>query len=790
MKRALILLAAALAAAPPAPETFFGHRMGADRSSLEWTKVLRYFDALDNASDRVTVRKFGRSTQGREMIAAFISSPQTLAQLDSFRALNQRLADPRGADPAELARAVSQGKTIVMITCAIHSTEVASTHTAIEFAHRMAGADDPKTRAILDQVVLILVPSLNPDGTDLVTQWYRRTLGTPHEGTSPPELYQKYVGHDNNRDWYIFTQAETRNTISQLHNVWHPQIVYDVHEQGPYASRMFVPPWMDPIEPNADPILIQLSNAIGMGVAYDLTAAGKKGVAVNAMYDLWTPARHYQTYHGGIRILSESATTRLGTPIRVQPEQISQRAQGYDPRQRSWNHLEPWTGGWWRLRDIVDYQLIAFESVLYQAATRREDLLRSFLRVSQNAVARKYPAAFVISKEQRDPEAALTLLRTLAFGAVEVEEAVDAFRADDVTYPSGSYVIRMGQPYSSFAKALLEKQEYPDLRLYPGGPPKRPYDVTAHTLPLLMGVDVRAVQTLTPIKTRPAALTAPLSGRGVLSGSDTASWKRVFRAWSDSQRVWRDPKTGDFRIGGPSPGLEAVLPPRVGLYRSFVPSMDEGWTRWWLDTFGAPYRSIRNPEIVAGKLREKLDVIVFPDQAAPVLAQGYRKGSMPEEYTGGLGVEGARALREFVEQGGRLIFLNDSCEYVERHLDLGLENPVAGIPDQELYSPGSLLRVLPVDDAHPLLRGLPPAFTIWSEQSPVFAGEGWTPVLRYPSSNLLASGWLLGEKHLAGRTALAERRVGSGYVIVFGMRPQYRGQSYLTFKLLLNALIR
>jgi hypothetical protein len=474
----------------------------------------------------------------------------------------------------------------------------------------------------------------------------------------------------------------------------------------------------------------------------------------------------------------------------VEPEQISQRAQGYDPRQRSWNHLEPWPGGWWRLRDIVDYQLIAFESVLYQAATRREDLLRSFLRVSQNAVARQYPAAFVISKEQRDPEAALTMLRTLAFGAVEVEEAVDAFRADGVTYPEGSYVIRMGQPYSSFAKALLESQEYPDLRLYPGGPPKRPYDVTAHTLPLLMGVDVRAVQALTPMKTRPAALTAALSGRGVLAGSDTASWKRVFRAWSDSQRVWRDPKTGDFRIGAPAPGFEAVLTPRVGLYRSFVPSMDEGWTRWWLDTFGAPYRSIRNPEIVAGKLREKLDVIVFPDQPASVLVEGYRKGSMPDEYTGGLATEGAKALREFAEQGGKLIFLNDSCEYVQRHLDLGLENTVAGIPSQELYSPGSLLRVIPADDAHPLLRGLPPAFPIWSEQSPVFAGDGWTPVLRYPSSNLLASGWLLGEKHLAGKAALAERRVGSGYVIVFGMRPQYRGQSYLTFKLLLNALIR
>ena len=171
---------------------------------------------------------------------------------------------------------------MVLITCSIHATEVASTHTAVEFAYRLLTEDKPRFQAILQDTILILVPSLNPDGVDIVTAWYRKTLGTPYEGTSPPELYHKYVGHDNNRDWYIFSQPETRHTISQMHNVWHPQIVYDVHQQGAYASRIFVPPWLDPVDPNIDAIITQQCNAIGASMAADLTAAGKKGVAINA----------------------------------------------------------------------------------------------------------------------------------------------------------------------------------------------------------------------------------------------------------------------------------------------------------------------------------------------------------------------------------------------------------------------------------------------------------------------------------------------------------------------------
>ncbi len=243
-----------------------------------------------------------------------------------------------------------------------------------------------------------------------------------------------------------------------------------------------MPPWLDPIEPNIDPILVQEMNMLGMTIANDLTAAGKTGIATHAIYDFWTPSRHYQAFHAGARILTESASVRLASPVTLSANQIANNALGYNPRERSWNYLEPWMGGEWHLKDIIDYQLVAFDSLLYTAATRRDELLRAFYKIGQRQTARTEPAAFVIAANQRDPGATRKLIDTLKFGQVEVGKAAD-----------GSAVISMHQPYGGWAKALLERQHYPEDRLYPGGPPKRPYDVTAATLPLLMGVDVGTV---------------------------------------------------------------------------------------------------------------------------------------------------------------------------------------------------------------------------------------------------------------------------------------------------------
>ena len=774
----------------PSPESHFGHKMGVDNELLDWDKVVSYFKALPASSDRVKYLELGKTPEGRPMIAAVISSAANIKNLDHYRDIQIRLADSRKTPAADALRLEAEGKAIVMITCSIHATEVASTHTAVEFAYRLLTEDNnPKFKAILDNVIILLVPSQNPDGVDIVTQWYRKTRGTPYDGTSPPQVYNHYVGHDNNRDWYIFSLPETRATAG-LENIWHPQLVYDVHQMGRYAARMFVPPWLDPIDPNIDPLLASLSSTIGAGMATDLAAADKTGVVINAMYDYWTPGRQYQAYHGGARILTESASVKLATPLVITPKEIQSNALGYNPRERSWNYLAPWMSGTWRLRDIMDYQEIAFESLLYQTAVRRQDMLKYFYEVNKNNVERSSPFAFVIPANQNDPGAAKKMLDTLSFGEVEVERASAAFTADGKNYPAGSYVISMHQPYSGYAKTLLEVQHYPNLLEFPGGPPKRPYDVTAQTLPMLMGVDVATVKDrfdvpLSPAKDYSFKLDHALPA-GALAASDVNSWREVAKIWKSGKSVYRDAATGDFYNAAGS-GRKEIPPLRVGLYKSYLANIDEGWTRLIFDDFGFGYTSLLNADVQAGNLRARFDSIIVPDASRAQIVEGHLEGSMPPEYTGGIGEKGTAALKEFVAKGGTLILLNHASDYGSQDLAVKAANVLSGVKPKDFYSPGSLLNMT-LDTKSPLAYGMPQGVTLWSEGSPAWDAPPEYVVARYPAKDVLASGWLLGEKYLAGKAALLDVPMGSGHVVMFGMRPQYRSQSYQNFKLFFNAM--
>jgi hypothetical protein len=371
-------------------------------------------------------------------------------------------------------------------------------------------------------------------------------------------------------------------------------------------------------------------------------------------------------------------------------------------------------------------------------------------------VARTSPYAFVIPRTQTDPGSARKMLQLLSFGDVETERASDAFVANGKRYSEGSYIIRMQQPNSSYAKTLLERQHYPDIRLYRGGPPQQPYDVTAQTLPLLMGVETDTIDT--PFRVASKPVTA-------------------------------------FEFQGAAPGgvdfwRAAKKTSRIALYKSYVPAIDEGWTRWLLEDFGFPYTSLLNPDIDAGNLRQRFDVIVFPDQPASQIAAGYEPGTMPQEYTGGLNSKAAANLKTFAEQGGTLVFLNRSANYAVEHLHLDVKNVVAGVSSREFYSPGSLLNAT-LDTHDPIANGLPENIAIWSEESPAWevpAGSKDGIVIRYPDDHVLASGWLLGEAYIKGRAALVDVPIGQGRAVLFGFRPQYRAQSYQAFKLFFNSL--
>ncbi len=742
----------------PTPRSILGFEPGDDRKLVEWPLLVRYYQALAKASDRVDYRELGKTTLGAPFVALVISSPQNLRRLDYYRRLNARLADPRTLGTnREAEDALRGGKTIVLITSSIHSDEVGGHLSPVLLAHRLATDTSAATRAILDNVILWLVPSLNPDGVTIVSRWYNHTLGSAAEGSDPPELYHHYVGHDNNRDWYAFTQVETQLTVDSLYNVWHPQIVHDIHQQGGTGSRLFLPPYLDPIEPNVDPLLVEGDNALGTNMAWALAGQGKTGISVNAIYDAWTPARAYQHYHGGVRILSETASGNLASPLTIPFDRLQARARGFNPRERSWNFTNPWPGGRWTMRDIVTYQTDAAYALLENAARYRDRWLSNFLSVGWHAVRgwRDWPYAYVVPRSQ-DTLALATLLDILHRGAVEIRTAIQGFTAGGQRAPAGSYVIVLRQPYAAFAKALLEPQHYPDRRQYPGGPPERPYDVTAHTLPLLLGL---------------TAVPAP-----------------------DSIRVSLSPPIGppSPRAAPAYPGFEPGTAPRIGLYRSYAAAIDEGWTRWVFDMWKVPHVSLVDSVVRAGRLKEKFDVIVLPSQDPHALLDGLPAPRYPTPYAGGLGQEGAQALRQFVLEGGTLVALNEASRFAIQSLLLPVRNVLEDVPEEDFYAPGSIFRIA-LDPSHPVSRGMPEESVAWFENGPAFDVLDSTRVrviARYPDdpTAVLLSGWVLHPERIAGRAALVEVLEGTGRVILFGFRPQYRGQSLATYPLLFNSL--
>jgi hypothetical protein len=752
---------AASGARLPTPRALLGFEPGDDRKLGDWPTLLRYYQALAKASDRVRLRTLGKSTLGAPLVALVISSPQNLKRLDHYRELNARLADPRAARTSRDTReALRDGKTVVAITSGIHSNEVGGSLSPVLLAYRLASDTSAGTRAILDQVVTWLVPSVNPDGVTIVTKWYNRTLGTPAEGTEPPELYHHYVGHDDNRDWYAFTQVETQLVVDSLYNVWHPQIVLDIHQQDTDGSRLFLPPYLDPIEPNVDPLLVDGANALGTAIAWELAGEGKTGISVNALYDAWTPARAYQHYHGGVRILSEAASANLASPIEVPFAQLAIRARGFNPRERSWNFSNPWPGGRWTLRDIVTYQTDAAYALLLHAARHRDRWLATFLTVASRAVHgwKGWPYAYVIPRGRQDSVGLATLLGILRRGQVEVRTALHPVTIGTQRFAAGSYVVVLRQPYAAFAKTLLEPQHYPDLRLYPGGPPVPPYDVTAHTLPLLMGV------TAVPAR--------------------------------DSLRIALSPPVEPPTVTPERPVPAGPEAPRIGLYRTYVTTtergaIDEGWTRWLFDTWHVPYVTLVDSLVRAGSLRDKLDVIVLPDEEPHDLLEGLPR-EYPAPYAGGLGTEGVKALGQFVRGGGTLVALNDASRFAVTQLLLPVRNVLEGVADDEFYAPGSIFR-LELDPTHPIARGMPAQSVAWYEAGPAFQvldSSAARVVGRYPSDpqRLLLSGWVLHPERVAGLAALVEVRLGAGRVVLFGFRPQYRGQSIATYPLLFNSL--
>lgn len=669
MKRLIALVAAALLTGTAfaasskhitSPNEAFGFEPGTDRKLADWTQLVAYFQKLGKESDRVHFEELGKTTEGRPYISVTISSADTIAHLDRYKEIQRKLADPRITTPEEAKQLIAEDKTVIVVTCNIHSTEIASSQSATEFAYKLATGDTPEIQNILKNVIVVLVPSQNPDGEQIVTDWYKKYLGTPYEGSGPVVLWHHYTGHDDNRDWATFTQVETQLAVEKVINPWHPQILYDLHQQGEDAARIYLPPFVDPFDPNIDPILISSINTLGSNTALDIASTGKTGVLSYGVYDFWSPLRDYIAYHNGLRILTESASADIATPVNIPFERLG-RGIGYDAKVATWNFPNPWKGGEWHLGDIVNYQIDAFFSIANSAAIYRERFLNNFYEIGVRALHHTdWPYAYVVPAEQSDPATTARLINTLRIGAVDVEQASADFDAGGNHYSKGSYIVRLAQPYGSFAKTLLEIQHYPNIAQYPGGPLQRPYDVTAQTLPLLFGVTAIAVNDAFDVQASAIDRAKPTlgsfvkstNGNGYLIADHTnSSLYALFDLLKQNVRAYRltatDADPGTIYVpqeAGLDEKLEALAKkypldihaataaptgsalkvrlPRIALYQSWVASMDEGWTRFIFDQNGIPYTRVVDADIRKGNLNDRFDVIVLPDNAARAITTG------------------------------------------------------------------------------------------------------------------------------------------------------------------------
>jgi hypothetical protein len=842
------------------PEQYFGFRIGTDHKLARWDKIVEYMRHISGATDRVRFRELGRSTSDNPFIALEISSPDTLKNLDRYKQLERKLYFQGGAPTnAERDEIFRQGKAVVVVTCSIHATEIGASQMALELVHQLATDTSPQVQKILDNVIFILVPSLNPDGQAMVTDWFNKNVGTPFATSSIPYLYHPYVGHDNNRDMYMFTQKESQLTAKLLWHDWFPAVWLDEHQMGSNGARIFVMPATDPINPNVHPLIYRWNGILGQSQAAALEAAGKEGIIYNSTYtNFWQGAMAWSGWwHNQVGLLTEVASVRVAAPTDQQKAPLGRSVapaasgQGEGGRSSSGRsefasggvlpppndtvsrteYPRPWLGGRWTLRDIVDYELVATMGLLDTVADRREALLRQIYEVNRQTVEAgstgETRSILIPVEGQQDAREAAHLANRLHMAGVEVLRANASFDTDGTRYAAGTFIIPMTQVFARYAKDMLEKQTYPEVRRSPSSSPEPPYDVTAWSLGMLLGVKTVFAKSPHPPNLAVTRVTdfpkiaGDMKGNGSrfgfdVKGPDTAlamntllkqGAKLAFDGpshviASGISRRQLEAAAADYGLSvtasdtAPRTAAQpiAIRAPRIGMYQPWNGgNMDEGWTRWVLEQYGFGSTPLHNADVIAGKLHERFDAIILADQAPRSIVDGASGENVRPEYRGGLGDAGVDALREFVAQGGTLVALGAASDLAIERFGVPVKNLKTGLTRDQHFAPGAIVNV-EVDTANPIGYGVAPQTFGFYNNSPFFnlvegfASQKVSVIARYPNSNVVASGWLKGEDLMAGRAAVVAVDMNPGRVVLFGLRPQHRAQTHATFPMLFNAL--
>ncbi|WP_228236766.1 M14 metallopeptidase family protein [Allomuricauda sp. M10] len=771
----------------PKPEEVIGFKVGSDFHLATYEQSIEYFKKLDAASDLVEMRETGKTSEGRTWYYVLISSKANLDKVEHYKEISKALAHPKGITK-ELAKQLStEGKAIVDLSGGLHASEVAGAQHIITLADQIIReADTPKFKAILDNVILVLWPSLNPDGQDIIANWYMGNVGTPYETARTPWLYQKYVGHDNNRDAYMLNMLESR-VVGRTWREWEPNIIHVHHQSSPFPTRIWLPPFAEPVATQTPPLMAREVNMIGMAMARDLESEGLPGaVHMGQGFDAWYPG--YIDYLPMMQNIpsfwTETALYRYATPYFYTLSDFPKDRR--DLRVESL-YSSPWKGGWWRLADAMQYMQVASVAVLDYAAKYKETLLFNKYQSGINTIE-KYtnepPYAYIVPQKQRDPVRPVELLKRLAFNGIQISQLEKPMEYSGVTYPKGTWVVPMDQEFAEMARQVLDVQVYPDLRESPDGPLEQPYDAAGWTLPFQMEVDVVTGMVplsddfrnaLKPVEGTPLETTddenkdmskadfAPGAGfdtdkiaagikplPGTLRGSGSTLWldpaennsfRVIAEAMNSGFSVVYDAKTKKYGIQGASRGkmqqwvndyaINGVLgsgsgtskvKTRIGVYRPWTASMDMGWTRWLLDNFGFGYASIRNSDFMLDNLKDRFDVIVMASEWPGSIERGLEPGSAPPQYAGGLGELGARNLNSFVKEGGTLVTLNRSSDFAIQALHLPVKNVVDHVDRAKFFTGGSIMQV-ETNPSHPVMAGMTDKANVFVYGSPIFSTE-------------------------------------------------------------------
>ncbi len=801
------------------PDQEFGARIGDDYFLATFSQLERYWKKIDAESDRVRLVSLGQTEEGRSQWMAIVSAPENLARLDHYQSISRRLALAQVGD-AEARALAREGKTIVWIDGGLHADEVLGAQQLIQLVYELASGDGAETLRFLRDVIVLVVHA-NPDGHALVADWYMRERDPARRTLDGlPRSYQKYVGHDNNRDFFLSSQAETTNMNRALYKEWFPQIVLDHHQPGPPGTVMFAPPFGGPANPVVDPLIAASLDQVGSAMQARFAEEGKRGVTMRggANYSSWWNGglRTSAYFHIQIGLLTE--TTGDPAPIYIAPTPGREMPTVNLPL--------PITPQRWHFRQAVDYSMTANRAVLDFASRSRETLLLNAFTMARNASLDRSdsPRGYVLPSTQPDFPTATKFVDALLKSGVVVHRAREAFRAGGVTYPPGSFVVKTAQPFRAHVLDMFEPQRYPD--------DHPPYDIAGWTLALQMGVKFARI--LEPFdgpfdridQVSPPA--RPITGGGdagfLISHHQNDSAVVVNRLlrdgvpvyWLRNRSVESVAETGSIYVPAspavrdtlargtaqlgvavtvaastpPGPALK-LRPARVALWDRYGGAPSSGWIRWVLERYEFPFDRVYAPGIDRDDLIGKYDVLILPDEAQ-LQRVDRTPATVPSEYRNETGVLTAArslpALRRFLETGGTIVAMGQAAR-IAGALGAAVETVAAEDDGRgSLSVPGSVLR-MHVNNASPLGFGLEREVDTFFDNGPVFRVTGDNAsVVAWFGAAPLRSGWARGEHHLAGRAAAIDAPVGPGRVLIFGPQVAFRAQSHATFKFLFNAI--